>query len=336
MRLDFETKMKLAQTNLSELANGGMTVAPASWTAPVLWRFSRAGRKAAEGCRSPKPCGISGAAFDLSRRDSLKIARRFNAGIGLDCASSPVGTAENARPFRPSLRDKIPARQTNLSQLRRSDLFVENRLVQDSQLRRSGIFGIQRKDAKAQRRQQTTKNFFAALRLCALALKNDVAPTELKNLLMALTTKIPLLRSYKMAQTTNLSRRDSLKTARRFNAGIGLDSASSPGGTAENARPFRPSLRDKIPARRTNLSQLRRSDLFVENRLVQDSQLRRSGIFGGARLLTSRLPFARNGSRGRSPHQNNDVAPTELKNLWVAFTTKIPLLRSYEPALAHR
>ena len=76
---------------------------------------------------------------NLSRRDSLKIARRFNAGIGLDCASSPSGTVENTRPFRPSLRDpvpiasqpgvetpgycrssrrdKIPARQTNLSNL---------------------------------------------------------------------------------------------------------------------------------------------------------------------------------------------------------------------------
>jgi len=41
----------------------------------------------------------------LSRRDSLKIARRFNAGNGSPCASSPAGTAENARPFRPSLRD---------------------------------------------------------------------------------------------------------------------------------------------------------------------------------------------------------------------------------------
>jgi hypothetical protein len=50
---------------------------------------------------------------NMSRRDSLKIARRFNAGIGLDGALSPGGTAENARPFRPSLRDKIPARQTN-------------------------------------------------------------------------------------------------------------------------------------------------------------------------------------------------------------------------------
>ena len=62
MRLDFETKMKLAQTILSELANGGLTGAPAYWSAPVLWRFSRAGRKAAEGCRSPKPRGISSAA----------------------------------------------------------------------------------------------------------------------------------------------------------------------------------------------------------------------------------------------------------------------------------
>ena len=38
-----------------------------------------------------------------SRRDSLKIARRFNAGIRLVCASSPAGTAEPARQFRPSL-----------------------------------------------------------------------------------------------------------------------------------------------------------------------------------------------------------------------------------------
>jgi hypothetical protein len=136
-----------------------------------------------------------------------------------------------------------------------------------------------------------------------------------------------------MAQT-NLSRRDSLKTARRFNAGIGLDGASSPGGTAENARPFRPSLRDpvliasqpgvetpgycrsslrdKTPARQKNLSKLRRSDLFVENRPAQDSQLRRSGI-----VLW-----------------RDYVAPTELKNLLMALTTKIPLLRSYKMALA--
>jgi len=91
----------------------------------------------------------------------------------------------------------------------------------------------------------------------------------------------------------------------------------------------------KMKLAQTNLSKLRRSDLFVENRSAQNPQLRRSGIFGGARLLTSRLPSARNGSRGRSPHQNNDVAPTELKNLLVALATKIPLLRSYEPAEAN-
>ena len=44
---------------------------------------------------------------DLSQRDSMKIARRFNAGIGLDCASSPVGTAENARLFLPSLPSRL-------------------------------------------------------------------------------------------------------------------------------------------------------------------------------------------------------------------------------------
>jgi hypothetical protein len=41
----------------------------------------------------------------LSRRDSLKIARRFNAGNAFDFASSPAGTTENARQFLSSLRD---------------------------------------------------------------------------------------------------------------------------------------------------------------------------------------------------------------------------------------
>jgi hypothetical protein len=120
----------MAQTNLSNL------VAAASWSAPALWRFGRgetSGQKSGRGLPQSKTqrgfgrwnFPIAGAAgvetkmnmaqTNLSRRDSLKIARRFNAGIGLDCASSPGGTAENARPFRPSLRDKIPARQTNLS-----------------------------------------------------------------------------------------------------------------------------------------------------------------------------------------------------------------------------
>jgi hypothetical protein len=60
---------------------------------------------------------------------------------------------------------KMKLAQTILSKLRRSDLFVENGPAQAAQLRRSGIFGIQRKDAKAQRRQGTSENFFAALRL---------------------------------------------------------------------------------------------------------------------------------------------------------------------------
>src|SRR5882757_11441333 len=40
----------------------------------------------------------------LSRRDSLKIARRFNAGNGLACASSPAG----ARLANESQRDSGP------------------------------------------------------------------------------------------------------------------------------------------------------------------------------------------------------------------------------------
>jgi len=74
----------------------------------------------------------------MSHRDSLKIARRFNAGYGLACASSPGGTAESARSF------------------------------------------IQRKDAKAQRRQGTANDFFATLRLCVFALKNKAALPELQ------------------------------------------------------------------------------------------------------------------------------------------------------------
>ena len=60
--------------------------------------------------------------------------------------------------------------QTTLSKLRRSDLFVENRSAQDSQLRRSGIF-----------------NFVS---------RAEVAPTELENFLDAVATKIPRLRRF--------------------------------------------------------------------------------------------------------------------------------------------
>ncbi len=57
-----------------------------------------------------------------------------------------------------------------------------------------------------------------------------------------------------------------------------------------------------------NSSQLRRSDLFVENRSAQDSKLRRSGIF----------------------RRRADVAPTELNDFLMAGATNMPLLRSYE------
>ena len=44
---------------------------------------------------------------NLSRRDNMKIARRFNAGKGTVRASSPAGTPENARPILLSFRDVI-------------------------------------------------------------------------------------------------------------------------------------------------------------------------------------------------------------------------------------
>jgi len=68
----------------------------------------------------------------------------------------------------------------------------------------------------------------------------------------------------------------------------------------------------KMKLAQTILSKLRRSDLFVENRSAQDSQLRRSGIF-----------------RPRA-----DVAPTELEIFLDALATKIPRLRRWEMAWA--
>jgi hypothetical protein len=109
--------------------------------------------------------------------------------------------------------------QTILSKLRRSDLFVENRSTQGLQLRRSGIF-----------------------RRCA-----DVAPTELKNFLIAVSTKMPRLRRSETAwwtQTILSKLKACLKIARRFNAGIGFNLIPSPAGTAEAMRLIRSSLRD--------------------------------------------------------------------------------------------
>ena len=73
MRLDFETKMKLAQTT-------------------------------------------------LSRRDSLKIARRFNAGNGLVCASSPAGTAEPARSLGRGSIPKLVGRASSRAVVRQTVL----------------------------------------------------------------------------------------------------------------------------------------------------------------------------------------------------------------------
>ena len=55
--------------------------------------------------RSKHRARAFGADREMSRRDNMKIARRFNAGTGSEFDLSPEGTAEQTRPFRSSLRD---------------------------------------------------------------------------------------------------------------------------------------------------------------------------------------------------------------------------------------
>ena len=108
-----ETKMKLAQTNLSGLANGGVLVAKrldcggfsAALPRTLPARRPQSGDESPQSKRSAR--FVSAAAFGSSRRDSVRIARRFNAGIASSGAPSPAGTAEPARSFQPSLRDLI-------------------------------------------------------------------------------------------------------------------------------------------------------------------------------------------------------------------------------------
>jgi hypothetical protein len=98
------------KSNLNNLMPGRRAGAAASWSAPVLWRFSRRGQKAAstlrrdrEDCRSPKPREISGAAFAGARVcDPQELRRSENVRInvnGLDNLSIPAG-------HRPALRTK--------------------------------------------------------------------------------------------------------------------------------------------------------------------------------------------------------------------------------------
>ncbi len=75
---------------------------------------------------------------------------------------------------------------------------------------------------------------------------HGAAPTKLKSLWPASATKMPPLRGCGTAGNL-LSRRDNMEIARRFSAGNGLNSASSPEGTAGRTRLFQPSLRDSVP-----------------------------------------------------------------------------------------
>jgi hypothetical protein len=89
------------------LVNGGNAVAPASWSAPALRRFSRGGRKAAEGCRSPKPRGVSDVSFTPWLQPGVKrnarIENRFNG-------FSPRGKAvETAGVFPPHVFHRAEA-----------------------------------------------------------------------------------------------------------------------------------------------------------------------------------------------------------------------------------
>ena len=86
--------------------------------------------------------------------------------------------------------------QTIWSKLRRSDLFVENRSAQDSQLRRSGIFRLASRKGRKGRKGIDFQNLCARRGLGVRFLSADVAPTELDNFLIAWATKIPLLRSF--------------------------------------------------------------------------------------------------------------------------------------------
>jgi len=56
----------------------------------------------------------------LSRKDSVKIARRFNAGNGSRFGSGPVGTDESWCPCLPSLRDTAPENLNALGEKRDS------------------------------------------------------------------------------------------------------------------------------------------------------------------------------------------------------------------------
>jgi hypothetical protein len=109
---------KIPRLRRWEKAQGGMTVAPASWSAPAKrsddGAFAR--QDAPGGSHTPGQSGVAlrlppqskiaadsstilfqtmRPASGLSRRDSLKIARRFNAGNGSPCVSSPAGACWN-------------------------------------------------------------------------------------------------------------------------------------------------------------------------------------------------------------------------------------------------
>jgi hypothetical protein len=113
----------------------------------------------------------------------------------------------------------------------------------------------------------------------------------------------------KLAQTT-LSRRDSLKIARRFNAGNRFVSAASPAGTAENARPFRSSL---PPALRSDATS-RDLNSFAALPGVKTPGYSRSSLWDAAQIL-SRLKACRKLAGGKAAGRRPRCASSSVTAL---------------------
>lgn len=82
----------------------GIAVAQASWAAPALWRFLHAGWKAAEGCRTPKPVGVSGMLFSAGgERDGSPRRQPWAVALDLTSSARSDRTVRREKSFLPPL-----------------------------------------------------------------------------------------------------------------------------------------------------------------------------------------------------------------------------------------